>query len=310
MSPRLVFGVPLYNGAEHLPAALDSLLSQTLADIALVLVDDQSTDATEEIARGYAARDPRVSYHRNERRLGLTRNWRHAFELATELHPDAALFAWGSDHDLWEPRFAEALVDALIEVPAASAAYPDDAVIKEDAVQPRKPTIDTTGVDGLRRLLALTAREMRAGQMVYGVFRVPVLRKAGGFRHVLYADRLVLVEAALQGPIVRVPELLMNKRSTATFGLDRQRRACFPDGAPLWSRLPWWLVHAAVLAWNLGVRGSGRPRAGRAKGFAVAPLYAYENTAAFVEGRRRAAAKARRVREKEAARAGKQAARN
>ena len=310
MSPRLVFGVPLYNSAEHLPAALDSLLAQTLTDVAFVLVDDQSSDATEEIARGYAQRDPRVSYHRNEKRLGLARNWRYAFERATELHPDATLFAWGSDHDIWEPRFAESLVDALIEVPAAALAYPDDDLMFEDRVKVRKPSPDSTGVVGLRRLVNLIVTRVRVGQVVYAVFRVDVLRKAGGFRQVLYADQLVVMEATLQGPMVRVPALLMHKRYTATFSVDRQRRASFPDGVPLWARLPWWVVHSIVLAWNLGVRGSGRPGVGRAKGLAAALLYGYENVAAIVVGRRRKARERRqRLRQKEATRAEKQAAR-
>ena len=46
--PKVVIGVPLYNGAEHLAEALESLLSQSYRDFDLVMVDDCSDDETEE----------------------------------------------------------------------------------------------------------------------------------------------------------------------------------------------------------------------------------------------------------------------
>ena len=46
------------------------------------------------------------------------------------------------------------------------------------------------------RLWAMS-RKMRAGQMIYGLFRVDAVRRAGGFRDTLYADRLLLCEVAL-----------------------------------------------------------------------------------------------------------------
>ena len=58
---RVVLGMTLYNNAAHLPEAIESLLAQTDRDFVLVLLDDASSDATESIAREYAARDPRVT---------------------------------------------------------------------------------------------------------------------------------------------------------------------------------------------------------------------------------------------------------
>ena len=40
---RLTFGVPVYNGERYLPAALESLQSQTLSDIRIVISDNGST---------------------------------------------------------------------------------------------------------------------------------------------------------------------------------------------------------------------------------------------------------------------------
>ena len=46
--------VPVYNVENYLPKCLDSLLSQTLQNIEVVVVDDGSTDRSAEIIRQYS----------------------------------------------------------------------------------------------------------------------------------------------------------------------------------------------------------------------------------------------------------------
>ena len=62
--------MPVYNAAAHLPEALHSVLSQTLRDFELLVVDDGSTDASGEILS--ACRDPRLRVVRFERNRGQT----------------------------------------------------------------------------------------------------------------------------------------------------------------------------------------------------------------------------------------------
>lgn len=61
--PLVSILVPVYNGAPYLRECLDSVLSQTHANLQVVIVDDGSTDASAEIAEGYAAGDARVEVH-------------------------------------------------------------------------------------------------------------------------------------------------------------------------------------------------------------------------------------------------------
>lgn len=58
--------VPVYNGAEYLPACLDSILGQTVEELEVLCVDDGSEDASLEICRAYARRDRRVKVLRQE----------------------------------------------------------------------------------------------------------------------------------------------------------------------------------------------------------------------------------------------------
>jgi glycosyltransferase involved in cell wall biosynthesis len=60
MRPAVSVVMPVYNNAVHLPAAIDSILCQTLSDLELIVVDDGSTDACAEIAAEFARRDSRV----------------------------------------------------------------------------------------------------------------------------------------------------------------------------------------------------------------------------------------------------------
>jgi glycosyltransferase involved in cell wall biosynthesis len=58
--PRLAVLLPARNAAATLPAAVASILRQSERDLAVVCVDDGSTDATAELLDGLAARDRRV----------------------------------------------------------------------------------------------------------------------------------------------------------------------------------------------------------------------------------------------------------
>ncbi|RLV50454.1 glycosyltransferase [Nocardioides mangrovicus] len=60
LRPELSVVMPVYNVAEYLPAALDSVLGQTLRNLEVIAVDDSSTDGCLDILRDYERRDPRV----------------------------------------------------------------------------------------------------------------------------------------------------------------------------------------------------------------------------------------------------------
>ena len=60
MSQFVSVGLPVYNGEKYLRQALESLLSQSHANIELIVSDNASTDATERICLEVAAKDKRV----------------------------------------------------------------------------------------------------------------------------------------------------------------------------------------------------------------------------------------------------------
>jgi glycosyltransferase involved in cell wall biosynthesis len=274
--PRVIIGSLLFNHADHVREAIESILGQTFSDFALVLVDDVSSDATPEIAREYTARDRRVTYSRNTGRLGLVGNSRRAFELARQRHPEAEYFAWTSDHDLWHPRWLQQLVDALDADRDVVLAYPLNRRIDPGGeLLKRKPWVfDTFGMNSRWTRLREGIRRMRAGNMVYGLYRVEVLARAGVYRRIVIPDRLLIAELSLYGQFKQVPEVLWFRRWYGrVFSLDRQRASFFPGRRPLYSYCPWWMAHTVSLIHTLTIRGDGRPELSRGTGLLVGAQY-------------------------------------
>lgn len=58
--PKVSIIVPVYNSEAYLHQCVDSLLTQTLEDVEIVLVDDGSPDGSAAICDAYAAKDARV----------------------------------------------------------------------------------------------------------------------------------------------------------------------------------------------------------------------------------------------------------
>jgi glycosyltransferase involved in cell wall biosynthesis len=276
--PRVIIGSPLFNHADHFPQAIESILGQTFTDFAVVLVDDVSSDGTPALAREYAARDRRVSYHRNSERLGLVENSQKAFAIAREQHPEAQYFAWASDHDLWHQRWLEQLVETLEAHPDVLLAYPLNRRIGPDGdLLKRKPWVfDTFGETNRGRRFRTAIRRMRAGNMVYGLYRIAALQRAGVYRRIVVPDRLLLAELSLYGQFKQVPEVLWFRRWYGrVFSLDRQRANFFPQGKPLYAYCPWWMAHAASLCHTLVIRADGAPAVSRGAGALVAVQYLF-----------------------------------
>lgn len=58
--------VPVYNAEKYLVKCLDSIVSQTLKNIEIIIIDDGSTDGSSEICKDYASKDSRIIYYKKE----------------------------------------------------------------------------------------------------------------------------------------------------------------------------------------------------------------------------------------------------
>ena len=63
-TPKLTVLMPVYNCEPYLREAIDSILQQTFSDFEFLIINDASTDASEEIILSYT--DPRIKYVKND----------------------------------------------------------------------------------------------------------------------------------------------------------------------------------------------------------------------------------------------------
>ncbi len=104
--PAVSVIVPMYNVEDYLCQCVDSLLCQTLSNIEVILVDDESPDSSGVIAESYAEKDSRVKViHRRNGGLGPARN--------SGLEVASGEFVGFVDSDDWvEDTMYERLYDA------------------------------------------------------------------------------------------------------------------------------------------------------------------------------------------------------
>jgi glycosyltransferase involved in cell wall biosynthesis len=81
-TPLVSVVTPVYNGASYLAECIESVLRQTYTSFEYLISDNRSTDDSLEIARGYAARDPRVRVVAHDEHLSHhLASWNRAMRL-------------------------------------------------------------------------------------------------------------------------------------------------------------------------------------------------------------------------------------
>ena len=68
--PKISVIVPCCNVAAYVDTCLESLCNQTLADIEIICIDDNSTDNTTDIIAEYAAHDARIRLIKSKKKIG------------------------------------------------------------------------------------------------------------------------------------------------------------------------------------------------------------------------------------------------
>ena len=103
--------IPSYNRKDKLPACLESELNQTYGNIEVIVVDDASTDGTEELFRDIS--DPRVKFLRYEENHGACYARNYGAERA-----QGGLIAFQDSDDTWHQDKLEKQYRRLMETGA------------------------------------------------------------------------------------------------------------------------------------------------------------------------------------------------
>jgi glycosyltransferase involved in cell wall biosynthesis len=211
VAPAVTIGMPVYNGAKYIEQALDSILAQTYTDFELIISDNASTDATEEICRRYADADDRIRYSRNPKNLGAAANYNRVIHLARGRY-----FRHAAHDDILAPTNIERCVEILDRDPGVVLAYPRMIIINAagEKTGSREHSLEVDGARPSARF-AKYATLCDEGSMcdpVFGLSRTSSLRETALLGAYIGADMILLGEMSLRGRIVEIPEYLFFER--------------------------------------------------------------------------------------------------
>jgi glycosyltransferase involved in cell wall biosynthesis len=234
--PTVSIGLPVFNGANYLEGAIESILAQTLRDFELIISDNASTDATERIGRRFAAADPRVHYHRNETNIGGARNQKQTVDMSRGRY-----FRLGAHDDLIAPTFLEECVAVLEKEPDVVICYPGTVVIDADGNEVSQYQSERGTASRPSKRFAELAFRTHNCDAVYGVMRGSVVRSTPPMGNFIDADKAFLCHLAMRGPFRTIHRPLFYKRfhpknyvanwrdRMAWYNPDRKGKASFPN---------------------------------------------------------------------------------
>jgi len=201
-------GIPVRNGGDYLAEALDSILAQDLEDFEILISDNASDDLTEEIGRNYAAKDARVSYHRNPENVGAAPNYNAVFQRSR-----GRFFKWAAHDDVLRPTFLRRCLETFEANPAAVVVHPRSDFIDAAGRYIRHDTDrNATSSRSPRSRLAHLLRTVNMAAPVFGLMRREALERTRLIDSLVASDYILLAELALLGHFVEVPEVLFLRR--------------------------------------------------------------------------------------------------
>lgn len=260
--PLVSIGLPVYNGANYLRTAVETLLAQTYGRFELLISDNASTDETPAICRALAARDERIRIHRNEKNLGAAPNYNIVFGMATGKY-----FKWAAHDDVLAPTFIERAVDVL-------EANPDVVLCtaRTGRIDPSGQVTGTYPSDPVwadpspsRRFESLVCTP-HACVAVFGLVRRNVLAATPLIAPYVNSDRVLLAELGLHGRIYEIADDLFFRRdhpgsSLRAYPDHRERVVWFDPRKSARFSFPEWQVVAGYAGAVARARLSGVERA-------------------------------------------------
>ena len=201
---RVSIGMPVYNGEQFIAEAIDSILAQSFGDFELIISDNASTDATQQICEKYAKREPRIRYWRLPENLGAARNYNHVFKMSSGTY-----FKWAAHDDILHPEFLSRCVRAFesFDTPP-SLIYPQTELIDETG---KVVSYDRCSLNADSR--SLLVRVVRLSQVlkerpmvtpIFGLYYRDILAKTRLIGSFVSSDFVLLLESALLGRVIQI----------------------------------------------------------------------------------------------------------
>lgn len=215
--PQVSVILPVYNAGEHLHAAIQSILDQTFTDLEFIIINDGSTDGSDQVIRSFT--DPRIQYI-------TTKNQGLASSLNQAIASSKAPLIARHDHD--------------------DMAHPDRLTRQVDHLQ-RHPEVGLLGtwaevVSNEEKIIGVLEHPTDHASICYAllfdspfvhpsvIFRRDVFEKTGGYDPdpTLFEDLDLWQRMAEITEVANLPEHLLQYRSVPT-GMSRIIKSRLPQ---------------------------------------------------------------------------------
>lgn len=219
--PAISVGLAVRNDPEGVRRCIESVLSQDLTDIELVICDNASDDGTIETVEEYARMDRRVRLSVNPFNIGSHENMNRVLAAAR-----GRLFRWISSDDWLEPGCLSTCVQALerraeaVGVTTWFTIHTADGSTRFEEYGGEFPTSSDPAHRFDRMLWFFHAGDAKYDP-IYGMYRREHLLRAHPLRPSERTDFLLSAELALMGPIINLEERLAHRTRDYPVGVDR-----------------------------------------------------------------------------------------
>ncbi len=145
-----------YNGAEFLPAQLQSILTQSRPPDEIIICDDGSTDDTQSLLKKFATESSvPIKLHINDHNLGSVKNFERAISLCT-----GDVIALSDQDDVWRSDKLLVFETVLNNSPSAGIVFSDAAIVDEKLNPLNRRMWDEVGFDAHKRKLLKSGRAL------------------------------------------------------------------------------------------------------------------------------------------------------
>lgn len=143
-----------YNGAEFLPAQLESIAAQSRQADEIVICDDASTDETVSVINQFTRTLP-IILHLNEKNLGSVSNFAQTIDLCT-----GDIIALSDQDDIWREDKLQKIETAFQRNPRAGLVFSDAEIVDEKLNTLNRRMWDEVGFDTHKRKLIIQDRAL------------------------------------------------------------------------------------------------------------------------------------------------------
>lgn len=226
MDKKVTIAIPTYNRSGLLKIALKSVLDQDYTDFNILVLDNASSDDTEEVVRSFT--DSRITYVRNEKNIGIVPNENRAIKLNSSPYLNIL-----QDDDMMLPGFIRESIKVLEEHPKAAFSFTRAGGIDINGIPVPLPDDepDEGVIDGLEYLHQIVNGHNWVIHISTVMMRTSALADLGPFDtvHSKHSEDINLyLRMASYYDIVFIPKLLSYIRLHA--GQDTQLRFHSPSG--------------------------------------------------------------------------------